>query len=170
VAALLSPRDRANVLFVSQAIAAKPHLMLACLGAACVAMLAFSAAASRGYPRVVFGSLVAASGAVIIIIRLVVLPGIAQQETLREFMSEARAAVGPADAPFFYRTFDYGAIFYWGGHIPTHDGEFPSGAPRFLLISKSEWERLRALAVNAYEQVRLPSEPKRLVLVRRTGS
>jgi hypothetical protein len=70
---------------------------------------------------------------------------------------------------FFHRTFDYGAVFYSQGHIPIYEGEFPAGAKRFLLMSRSEWERLRAKAVNDYEQVRLPSEPRRLVLVRRTS-
>jgi 4-amino-4-deoxy-L-arabinose transferase-like glycosyltransferase len=167
IGALLSPRDRANLDSVSRAIAADWLTTLVCLGIAVAATLLFDQASARGYLRAAFGFLFAAAAAVIVVVRLVILPGIAEGATLRRFMAEVRAAVGPADAPFFYRTFDYGAVFYREGHIPTYAGTFPDGAPRFLLMSASEWERLRPQVVHDYEQVRLPSDPRRLVLVRR---
>jgi hypothetical protein len=96
------------------------------------------------------------------------MPAIARHQTLRELMAESRQAIGPADVPFFHRTFDYGAVFYSRGHIPTHEGDLPNDGPRFVLMSSSEWERLRPRIVNRYEQVPLPSGPRRLVLLRRT--
>jgi 4-amino-4-deoxy-L-arabinose transferase-like glycosyltransferase len=167
IAATLSVRDRANVLSVARGLTTEPRLPLACLGAAAAALLAFGIGCRRGHPPLAYGSLFSAAAALIILVRLSILPAIAGQETLRDFMREAKAAAGPADATFFYRTFDYGAVFYSQGHIPTHDGTFPRGAPRFLLTSRTEWERLRARAVNDYEQVPLPSDPRRLVLIRR---
>jgi 4-amino-4-deoxy-L-arabinose transferase-like glycosyltransferase len=164
---LLSPRDQDNVLAVSHALAIEPRLALAGLGIAAVALVGFSIAIGRRRLLIAGGALFVAAAAITILIRLSILPAIARQETLRDFMPEVRAAAGPADAAFFYGTFDYGAVFYSDGHIPTHDGSFPTEAPRFLLMSRSEWERLRARAVNHYEQVRLPSDPRRLVLVRR---
>lgn len=167
IATLLSPRDRANVIAVSHAIAIDPRLLLVCLTTAVAALSAFSFASGSGHRLMAFAALGAAAAALNVAVRLVILPAVAEQETLRDFMSETRHAVGPADAPFFYRTFDYGAVFYSQGHIPTYAGSFPAGAPRFLLLSRSEWERLHPRAVNDYEQVRLPSDPRRLVLVRR---
>lgn len=163
----LSPRDRANVLAVSRALAIDSRLTLACLALAAVGLLSFGIGCGRGRPAAACGALFVAAAAITVLIRLSILPAIARHETLRDFMREAKAAAGPADATFFYRTFDYGAVFYSAGHLPTHDGPFPREAPRFLLMSRGEWERLRARAVNDYEQVRLPSDPRRLVLVRR---
>lgn len=171
IAAWLSPRDRGNVVAAAAAIVADPVIATTALAVAVGALLAFSVACARRHGLATFASLFVAASALIVLIRIVILPGIARHETLRDFIREARIAVGPADAMFFYRTFDYGAVFYSDGHLPTYDGPFPAGAPRFLLLSRSEWERLRARAVNDYERVRLASEehdgPRRLVLVRR---
>jgi len=164
---LLSARDRTNLLAVSQALTGEPRLTVTCLGIAVVALLGVSLASSRGRLPIACGSLFVAAAAITIAIRLSVLPAIARQATLRDFIREAKAVAGPADAMFFYRTFDYGAVFYSDGHIPTYDGSFPAEGSRFLLMSRGEWEGVRARAVNHYEQVRLPSDPRPLVLIRR---
>lgn len=167
VASALSARDRANVVAASQAITNDPRLPLACLSSALAALLAFSVACGRGRRAAACAFLFVAAAAMTVVIRLSILPAVARQETSRELMAQTRVAVGPGDAAFFYRTFDYGAVFYSQGHIPIYDGPFPAGAPRFLLMSGTEWERLRARVINDYERVRLPSDPRRLVLVRR---
>lgn len=174
VASFLSSRDAANARAIRDAILATPGFVVVTVGIALIALVAFSVSWARRQGSIAFASLFLATASLIVVVRIVILPGIARHETTRDFIRQARAAVGPADAMFFYRTFDYGAVFYSDGHIPTYEGSFPREAPRFLLVSRSEWERLRPRAVNDYEQVRLPVEkhegPKRLVLLRRTGN
>jgi hypothetical protein len=170
IGAWFSSRDAANVLAVSRALRASPSFVLATLVITLMAVVVFTVASARRQASIAFAALFAAAASMIVIIRIVILPGLAQHETSRDFIRAAQAAVGPADAMFFYRTFDYGAVFYSDGHIPIYDGAFPREAPRFLLVSRSQWERLRPRAVNDYEQVRLPVEgegSRRLVLLRR---
>lgn len=170
VAAWLPPRERGSAVAIGVAVVSEGVLLLAALGLALVAVLALAAACEQGGKFAFFAPAFMSAAALIVVVRLVVLPAAARQETLRDFIRQARAAVGPADAMFFHRGFDYGAVYYSGGHIPVYKGPFPRGAPRFILMSRSEWERLRAALVSDYEQVGLAAEakaPKRLVLLRR---
>ncbi|MFQ5665915.1 MAG: glycosyltransferase family 39 protein [Candidatus Binatia bacterium] len=105
-------------------------------------------------------------------VREVILPGIARHQSVRTFMADVRHVTGPAGEVSFYRTFDYAAVFYWAGHIPTYDGPLLAGAPRYLLMTKAEWHRRRAAARDHYEQIHFRGHTRsedgvRLVLVRR---
>jgi hypothetical protein len=89
-------------------------------------------------------------------------------------MANVRQVVGPAADLSFYKTFDYGAVFYWHGHIPAYAGSWPVGAPRYVLMSRAEWEGMQDTARAHYQQVELPNDggaagPEDLVLVRRVG-
>jgi hypothetical protein len=102
----------------------------------------------------------------------VILPGIARHVSLRSFMDDAHQLIGPADNLFFFRTFDYSAVFYWQGHIPSYDGPWPTGAPRYLLMQEKEWQRVQPEGVGQYERVTFPNDDNRgedghLVLIRR---
>ncbi len=111
--------------------------------------------------------------AVMLSVRCVILPGLARALSLRSFMAGVREVAGTGDLSF-YKTFDYGAIFYWQGHISSYDGSWPAGAPRYVLMSRAEWERAQGPASGQYEQVSVRGDgnqrgPGSLVLVRRAG-
>ncbi|HXQ22811.1 MAG TPA: glycosyltransferase family 39 protein [Candidatus Acidoferrales bacterium] len=104
----------------------------------------------------------------------VILPGIARHASVRSFMDDARRLIGPADSLFFFRTFDYGAVFYWRGHIPSYDGPWPTGAPGFLLMQETEWQRIQPDGAGLYERVTFPNDDNlgddgHLVLIRHVG-
>jgi 4-amino-4-deoxy-L-arabinose transferase-like glycosyltransferase len=113
-------------------------------------------------------------GALIVAVNQVVLPGIARHQSMRNLMNAARQLIGPEGDLFFYKAFDYGAVFYWQGHIPPYEGPFPDGAPRYVLMQEEEWKRLQPAVGDAYERVTLADDENRgehgpLVLVRRIG-
>jgi len=73
-------------------------------------------------------------------------PALAEQRTFKPFMENVRGVVDPKDHLYFYRAFDYGAVFYARRHIrPLDDGfgEPPTADRRsYLLLWQSEWEKL----------------------------
>jgi hypothetical protein len=145
--------------------------------------LLLAAAALYGFVRAgraaawipLFACLFLGSATLTDVARLVILPGIAAHASLRDFMAEVRRVVGPQDDLSFYKTFDYGAVFYWHGHIPDYAGGRNAAGPRYLLMDKGEWERSHATAGQRYEAVRLSGPPAytehgELVLLRRLDS
>jgi 4-amino-4-deoxy-L-arabinose transferase-like glycosyltransferase len=118
----------------------------------------------------IFAGIWGTAALILLAVRLVILPGLAAHLTVRDFMAEVRRIVGPGEDLFFYKTFDYGAVFYWHGHIPVFEGPWPAGAPRYLLMQKSDWEPLRAVVQDQFEAVRFSTDrdyPGALVLLRR---
>jgi hypothetical protein len=106
----------------------------------------------------------------------IILPGIARHQTLRTFMTDVRQVVGPHDEVFFYHAFDYGAVFYWNGHIGNYDGGLSAiAAPRYILLREGEWDSVRAAAQGRYEEIPFPGrehmeDNRRLILIRRVGA
>jgi 4-amino-4-deoxy-L-arabinose transferase-like glycosyltransferase len=118
----------------------------------------------------IFAGIWGTAALILLAVRLVILPDLAAHLTVRDFMAEVRRIVGPGEDLFFYKTFDYGAVFYWHGHIPVFDGPWPAGAPRYLLMQKSDWGPLRAAVQDQFEAVRFSTDrdyPGALVLLRR---
>ncbi len=79
-------------------------------------------------------------------VNVVLYPALAGRATFKTFMATVRAAV-PEDAELvFYNDFDYGAVFYWGTHIPVVDARAfdgpPEGRPRYVLMWEGDWTRL----------------------------
>jgi hypothetical protein len=100
---------------------------------------------------------------------------IAARRSFRPFMAEVREKVGPQDALYFYKTFDYGAVFYARRRIPTVGDDFgppPSpGQSSYLLTWKSVWNAITAERKSALALVRVsegtgPKGRDPLVLVR----
>ncbi len=104
--------------------------------------------------RMIFAGLALATVALQLTVRIVFLPAVAQRQTFREFMREVRSRVGAQADLRFYKTFEYGAVFYYEGHIPQYKGPWPIDAPRFLLMTASEWEQHPETAA-VYEKVDL---------------
>jgi 4-amino-4-deoxy-L-arabinose transferase-like glycosyltransferase len=155
-------------------IRAHGWLLLGGLAAVVGALYVTLRAARRAGWRGLFASLFVTVAVVLVVARQVVMPGIAHALSRRAFMANVRQAVGATAHLSFYKAFDYGAVFYWQGHIPVYRGAWPAGAPRYVLMSQAEWERMTDAARGPYEQVQLPDEGnaagfESLVLVRRLG-
>jgi hypothetical protein len=101
------------------------------------------------------------------------MPALAGQLTMRDFMPAVREVVGATQGLFFYRTFDYGAVYYSGGHIQQIHGAWPTNGPPFLIVERRFWEQNRDAGRELYELVALdlPStgRPSALVLLRRVA-
>jgi 4-amino-4-deoxy-L-arabinose transferase-like glycosyltransferase len=143
-------------------------LLLAAAGALCVTIRVARAHQWLG----IFASLWGATALILVAVRVSIMPGIAAHQTVRDFMADVRRVVGPSGDLSFYKVFDYGAVFYWHGHIPEFDGPWPAGAPDYLLVRKSDWPQLRETAQGAFEAVSLPADRAQLadlVLIHRRG-
>jgi len=161
--------------WVSELMRGGRALLVGPLLIAAVALWACRRAAQRGEWIRVFASLWLAVAALLIAVRLAILPVISEHQSLRGFMGRVREIVGPNETLSFYKAFDYQAVFYWNGHIPAFDGDLSAGAPRYALTTSRQWEHLPAPVREQYEEVvradnRAPSDPNRLVLIRRVGT
>jgi 4-amino-4-deoxy-L-arabinose transferase-like glycosyltransferase len=159
---------------ISDTIRAQRWALLGCLLVAVSALYAVAEAALRVRWPGIFVALFVTVTAVLVGAQRVIMPGVAQALSLRPFMDQVRQVVGATGDLSFYKTFDYAAVFYWRGHIPSYEGPWPVGAPRYLLMSQGEWERARESAGMQYERVTFPprgdgSTVDALVLLRRVG-
>ena len=159
---------------LSTTIRANGWPLLGCLLMAVASLYLTVHAAGRVSWRGLLTGLFVTIAAVLVAAQQVVKPGIARALSLRTFMANVRQVAGPAADLSFYKTFDYGAVFYWHGHIPAYAGSWPVGAPRYVLMSRAEWEGMQDTARAHYQQVELPNDggaagPEDLVLVRRVG-
>ncbi|MBI1813784.1 MAG: glycosyltransferase family 39 protein [Deltaproteobacteria bacterium] len=158
--------------WIAAALRGQWLVSLGCLGvAAAAAWWLARALAARAWPPVVVALLlIQCAGAVLT--SQVVMPAIAGHLTYRAFMPAVRAVIGTQTPLFFYRTFEYEAAFYWGGHIGVYGKDLSAAAPRYLLMTRREWEQLPAAPRDLYERVPLPAaveegDEQRLVLVRK---
>jgi 4-amino-4-deoxy-L-arabinose transferase-like glycosyltransferase len=158
---------------LSDAMRAQRWLLLGLLVTAAASLFAGVRAARASRWTAIFAAVFCATAALIISVRQVLLPAIAQQLSFRDFMREVRQAVPPADHLFFFNAFEYGAIFYWQDHILRYEGPWPNGAPRYLLMNKDDWDRIQPSVSNQYERVTFAYSTKAtegpLVLIRRIG-
>ncbi|GIW46114.1 MAG: hypothetical protein KatS3mg077_3396 [Candidatus Binatia bacterium] len=102
--------------------------------------------------------------------RVWLLPAYAQQVTLRPFMAAVRSATEGSKV-YFWRTFDYQAVYYFYGRIPALGAEEIPSDPAFLLVDRRTWDDREGDLERWYEEVRLELRdrkiPSRLVLLRR---
>lgn len=167
----LRSRDFAALVRVAEMARARPAIVSVAVGLLLIGGSGLMLGAGR--TRVAAGAallfVVGMGGNVLI--RQVVLPGVAQAHTQREFIRAVAAVVEPDQAVFFHDVFDFGAAFYAPRRIPTYEGGWPRGAPLYLIKSRGSWEHRRATAIHHYEVARDAEgsriESGRLVLVRR---
>ena len=158
--------------WISETARAGRWVLLGLLVAALASLYGCVRAAAALHWKGLFAGIFSAATAVILSINLVVLPGIAEHESRRSFIAAVRETLRPDHELFFFRAFEYDAVFYWQDHIPIYEGPWPAGAPRYLLMDKAEWERMRPEAAEQYEQVTFADRRAAdgsLVLIRRTG-
>ena len=160
-------------LCLSETMRAQRWLLLGLLVTAVASLYACIRAARVARWMGIFAAVFCAAATLIMSVRQVLLPAIAQQLSFRDFMREVRQAVRPADQLFFFNAFEYGAVFYWQDHILRYEGPWPSGAPPYLLMNKDEWDRVQPSVSDQYERVTFADGTKAtegpLVLIRRIG-
>ena len=171
----LPPKGRAFVPLVSAALHAERGVLWGALAGAIGALYGTAWAARGRRWAGIFVGLFLAAAAVIVAARQALLPAIARQVSPHAWMAEVREVVDPAVGLSFYKAFDYGAVYYWRGHIARYHGAWPDGAPPFVLTPEREWARMPEEVRQQYERVRLAADdayrsPKRLVLLRRVAA
>jgi len=165
---------RPFALWVGEAVRVDHWLLLGLLVAAGMSLFTTVRAARRAHWMGIFAGIFCATAALTSSVSQVILPGIACHQSLRGLMSSARELIGSSGELSFFNAFEYGAVFYWRGHIGSYDGPWPDGAPRYLLVYEDEWKRREPLANGQYERVAFPNDENmgeigRLVLIRRVG-
>ncbi|MBI4516652.1 MAG: glycosyltransferase family 39 protein [Deltaproteobacteria bacterium] len=158
--------------WVGEVLHAQPAGILALLAAAAVSLWGLALALRRpGRWALAFAAMVGAACAGSVLTQQIVLPQIAAHKTYRDFMTAVRQVVGQEPIAF-HRTFEYVAVFYWGGHLASYQGELTDAAPRYLLMARADWEQLAAPQRGRFERVELPAgledgNRRRLLLLRR---
>jgi len=142
------------------------------LAAGSAALWSLSRTLGAGRWTGAFGSTLVAFAAIGSVVKQIVMPEIARRETYRDSMPAIRRVVGESVGLFFYRAFDYGAVFYWGDHIVVYSGDLSIDAPRYLLVPRNEWNAVEAAQGERFESVTVPGldtddDPRRLLLVKR---
>jgi hypothetical protein len=127
---------------------------LACVfaAAALTSLVIFLSARNQRW-RLTFASIIVTVGILAVSVRVVILPGLAQQRTRRNFVAEVRSALADPDQLSAYRSFDYGMVYYWGEPIPMQHIPLSSSGPRYLVMSESQWARLGEQERRFYERL-----------------
>jgi 4-amino-4-deoxy-L-arabinose transferase-like glycosyltransferase len=170
--ALLPRKSQVFGPIIADILRSERWLVLACVGVGGGAAFVAARAARAAKMMYIFASFFVVIAATVVAARLVIMPGVAERQTLRDFMADVRALVGDSANLSFYQTFSYGAVHYWRGHIPVYDGPWPQDAPRYLLMSREQWESAAPEARDSYELLASPGagrlgDASWLVLVRR---
>jgi 4-amino-4-deoxy-L-arabinose transferase-like glycosyltransferase len=136
--------QHADLSLVLQSLDSPSWLVWFCLALSGVAALVLIWALVKKRWDVVFISLSVGAIATGLAIKDVYYPAIAAERTLKPFMTRVRKVVVNENPLLFYRSFDYGAVFYAGRHVYQYPekGPFPK-PPFFLLMWEEEWERVR---------------------------
>jgi hypothetical protein len=147
LAPLLHAKDRANLPLLEGLIRAR-FASFVLFTAALVPMIVIWLVSVRQRNwSLLFAALVAFVASGEAVVDEVFQPALAEQRSYKSFMEAVRGVVEPDDSLSFYRAFDYGAVFYARRHIPPLEDGFgvaPRGRRAYVLLWKSEWDRLAA--------------------------
>ena len=91
----------------------------------------------------VFAAIALMTTATSVFLKTTYYPTIANQRTFKPFVVRLRQNIDPQAPIFFYRAFDYGAIFYSRRHIASYPQKAEALQPVFLLMWEEDWQRLR---------------------------
>jgi 4-amino-4-deoxy-L-arabinose transferase-like glycosyltransferase len=140
-------RGAAHVRAIVAACGASDGLFAPLLAAAAAVAAVGALAAASSRPRLLLAAMFAVTAALILAVRLVVMPAIASVETRREFAATLRAAAADPAQVHTVSSLDYGTLFYWGGAMPVYDPAAGGDPPSYLLLPEPTWlragERLR---------------------------
>jgi 4-amino-4-deoxy-L-arabinose transferase-like glycosyltransferase len=171
----LPPEIQPYAPWVGEAVRAQRWLVLGSLLFAMFSLWVVIRAARAASWMGIFTGVFGAVAALTVSVSQALLPGIAQHQSVRTLMANVRQVVAPTEDLFFFHTFDYGAVFYWQGHIASYEGPWPEGAPRYLLMQEDEWEQIEAAVKDTYARINFANDDNigelgRLVLIQRIGA
>lgn len=137
---LLSRSDAANLPVIRDTIAANPVASLA--WAATLLLGASGAVAALARHKPVASALLLASAIAVtqLALPLVFQTQLGREQGLRDFMARVNVQLPEKEAPmFFYRSFDYGAVFYAGRNVYRVDEYLPlfEGQDTWLLVNEN---------------------------------
>lgn len=133
----------ADLSAVLQFLDAPSRLVWICLVVSAAAALVLIGALIRKRWDIVFVSVAAGAIASGLAIKDVYYPALAAERTLKPFMLRVRQTADDRTPIFFYRAFDYGAVFYAGRHVRQYPEKGPFPEPPFLLLMwEEEWDRM----------------------------
>lgn len=166
----LHPKDQSNLPLFTDIVPAHTWAFflwgLATSGAAVLLVLGLQ----RAYWGWVFTALAAFTFSLFLLINTVFQPTVAATRTYRPFMERVVTRIG--DTPlFFYLTFDNGALYYAKRRVPFYDASLiPRATPYFLLMRKSEWEKIAARGESLFQLADVsegtgPKDRHQLVLI-----
>lgn len=94
--------------------------------------------------RMVFAALGTSALVFNVVLKTVIFPPVVYERTMKPFISRIKEETDPKLPLFFYRGFDFGAVFYAGRQVPNfvtrkHDLQ----SPLYLLIWEEDWQPLR---------------------------
>jgi 4-amino-4-deoxy-L-arabinose transferase-like glycosyltransferase len=121
-------------------------------GAGAAAVLG-ALAADRPRPRLALAALATVTAALVLAVRLVVMPAIASVETRKPFAAALRAAVSDPARVHTAPNLDYGTIFYWGGAMPVYDPDQGGEPPVYLVMPVATWRRAGERLRETYEEL-----------------
>jgi hypothetical protein len=143
---LLHPKDQANLPLLESILRDRfPSLLLFVVALAPMLLVWFLGIRHKNW-ALLFAALVAVVASTAAVVKTSFEPALAEQRSFKPFMESIRGVVEDTDALSFYRTFDYGAVFYARRHITwLRDGFGNPSTPNaraYVLLWKSRWERL----------------------------
>lgn len=143
---LLHPKDQANLPLLATLLRSRFQSFELFVVALVPMMAIFIVSLRQKSWSLLFAAIVAFVASGEALVDEVFQPAIAEQRSFKPFMESVRGVVEPEDDLYFYRAFDYGAVFYARRHIhPLHEGlaALPTPGKRsYLLMWKSVWDGL----------------------------
>ncbi|MBX3027732.1 glycosyltransferase family 39 protein [bacterium] len=137
---------------VAAAHAPRPLFAVLCsIGAIAATTGALAVRGTR--PRLLLAAVVGVTGALVLAVRLVVMPAIGAVETRRGFVAAMREAVRDPAGVHTVPNLDYGTIFYWGGAMPVYDPRSGGDPPPYLVMPDAAWLRAPARLRDQYERI-----------------
>ncbi len=145
---LLHPKDRENVPLFQDLLRSRFAVFLV-WGAVLLPLMGLLArGANRGRWGTVFACVVAFVASTFALVNGVLHPELARGRSFKPFMEIVRSEVGERDRLFFFRAFDYGAVFYARRRIPPLEesvgDSVPAGQRSYALLWESQWDSLPA--------------------------
>ena len=94
--------------------------------------------------QMVFAALATSALVFNVVLKTVIFPPVVYERTMKPFISRVKDETDPKLPLFFYRGFDFGAVFYAGRHVPQFvTGVHDLRSPLYLLIWEEDWQPLR---------------------------